>query len=129
MSKQVSAHVDSKQCHLRIFTSFISKNEDAPYNLNSRDHFLTKLSILTPRSIIGSNLRTVKKRLHMNNQATLMDDSCKKLREAYITECVVEDYIALNLIHELRGFLGRSHIINGFNIQEIEYLLDFICTQ
>ncbi len=29
LSKQVSAHVDSKQCHLRKFTSFICKNEDA----------------------------------------------------------------------------------------------------
>ncbi len=83
----------------------------------------------TPRSIIGSNLRTVKKRLHMNNLATLMDVGCKKLREAYITECVVDDYIALSLLRELRDFLGRIHIINGFNIQEIEFLLNFICTQ
>ncbi len=69
------------------------------------------------------------KRLHLNNLATLMDVGCKKIREGYITECVEEDYIALSLIHELRGLLGRSHIINGFNIQEIEFLLDFICTQ
>ncbi len=54
---------------------------------NSQVHFLTKLSISTPRSVIGSNLRTVKKRLHNNNLATLMDEGCKKkLREAYITE-------------------------------------------
>ncbi len=57
---------------------------------NSRVHFLTKLSISTPRSIIGSNLRTLKKRLHMNNLATLMDVGSKKLREAYITECLEE---------------------------------------
>ncbi len=36
---------------------------------NSRVRFLTKLSITTPRSIIGSILRTVKKRLHINNLA------------------------------------------------------------
>ncbi len=30
---------------------------------------------------------------------------------------------------ELRGLMGRSHIINGFDIQEIEFLLDFICNQ
>ncbi len=58
---------------------------------SSRVCFITKLSISTPRSIIGSNLRTVKKRLHMNNLATLMDVGCKKLRESYITECVEED--------------------------------------
>ncbi len=91
---------------------------------NSRVCFLTKLSIFRRRSIIGTNLRTVKKRLHMNNLATLMDEGCKKLREAYITECVEQDYIALSLIHELRCFMGRSHIINGFNIQEIEFLLN-----
>ncbi len=34
--------------------------------------------------------RTVKKRLHMNNLATLMDEGCKMLREAYITEYVEE---------------------------------------
>ncbi len=65
----------------------------------------------------------------MNNLATLMNEGCKKLWEAYINECVEEDYIALILTHELRGFLGRSHTINVFNIQEIELLLDFICTQ
>ncbi len=64
----------------------------------------------------------------MNNLAILMDEGCKKLREAYITECVEEDYIALILVHELVGFLGRCDIINGFNIQAIEFLLDFICT-
>ncbi len=65
----------------------------------------------------------------MNNLDTLMDEGCKKLRKAYMIECEGEDYIALSLIHELRGFLGRSHIINGFNIQEIEFIPDFICTQ
>ncbi len=44
---------------------------------NSQVHFLTKFSISTPRSIISSNLRTVKKRLHINNLATLMDEGCK----------------------------------------------------
>ncbi len=75
------------------------------------------------------NLIIVKKRFHMNNLATMMDVGCKKRREAYITECAEEDHVALSLIHALRGFLGRSHIINGFNIQEIAFLLDFICTQ
>ncbi len=45
----------------------------------------------------------------MNNLATLMDEGCKKLREAYITECVEGDYIAPSLIHELsssKGFPG-----------------------
>ncbi len=65
----------------------------------------------------------------MNNLSTPMDEGCKKIRGAYITKCIEDDYLTLSLIHELRGFLGKSHIINGFNIQEIEFLLDFICTQ
>ncbi len=56
--------------------------------MNSCVRFLTKLSISTHRLINGSNLRPVKKSLHMNNLTTLMHEGCKKLREAYITECV-----------------------------------------
>ncbi len=96
---------------------------------NSWVSFLTKLSISRPWLIVCSNLRIVKKRLHLNSLTTLKAVGCKKVGKAYTTECAEEDYIALSLIHTLRGFLGRSHIINGFNIQEIELLLDYICTQ
>ncbi len=113
----------------QIYGRFLKMFKVMEHAKNSQVLFRTKLSISTPRSIIGSNLRTVNKKLHMNNLATLMDEGCKKLREAYITECVEEDYIALSVIHEQRGFLGRSHIINGFNIQNIEFVLDFISTQ
>ncbi len=113
----------------QIYGRFLKMCKLMEHAKNSRVRFLTKLSISTPRWIIGSNLRTMKKRLHINNLATLMDEGCKKLREAYITKCVEEDYIALSLIHKLMGFLWRSYIINGFNIQEIEFLLDFICPQ
>ncbi len=67
----------------QIYGRFLKMCKDMEHAKNIRVHFLTNLNISTLWSIIGSNLRTMKKRLHMNNLATLMDEGCKKLREAY----------------------------------------------
>ncbi len=73
----------------QIYGWFLKMCKVMEHATNSRICFLTKIIISIPRSIIGCNLRTVKKRLHMNNLATLMDVGCKKLMwEAYITECL-----------------------------------------
>ncbi len=82
------------------------------HTTHSRVSFLTKLSMSTPRLVIGSNLRIVKKRLHIESLTTLMVVGYKKLREAYTTECVEEDYIALSLIHEVKGFMGFMKLYN-----------------
>ncbi len=58
----------------QIYGRFLKMCKVMEYAKNNQVRFLTKLSISPPRSIIGSNLRTVKKRLHMNNLATLMDE-------------------------------------------------------
>ncbi len=71
----------------------------------------------------------MKKRFHIDSLITLMAVGRKMLTEAYTAECAEEDYIALSLIHELRGFISRRCAINGFNMQEIQFLLDFICMQ
>ncbi len=92
-------------------------------------NFLTNHSMSIPRSIIGSNLRKVKKRLHIDSLTRLMEVGYKKLREAYTTECVYDNYIALSLIHEHRDVMGRSYTINGFNMQESQFLLDCHFTQ
>ncbi len=47
----------------------------------------------------------------------------------YTIERADEVYISLSLIHELRGFLARSYTINIFYMQQIQFLLDFICMQ
>ncbi len=60
---------------------------------------------------------------------SILDCYPNNVREAYTIECADEDFIAPSLINELRGFLGRHHLINGFNLQEIEFLLYSICIQ
>ncbi len=60
----------------QIYGWFLKMCKVMEHAKNSQVCFLTKLCISTPRSIIGSNLRTVMKRLHMNNLVTLMDEGC-----------------------------------------------------
>ncbi len=46
------------------------------------------------------------------------------LRQAYINEwCTEEDYMALGLIQELRGYMSGTQRIEGFNQQEIQEIL------
>ncbi len=42
----------------------------------------------------------------------------------YIRECIEYDLRA----HECRGYMNGTHVINGFKLDEIEMILDFICT-
>ncbi len=60
------------------------------------------------RSIIGSNLRNVCKRLHVDDKRKLLDEGSLLLRQAYIKECTEEDYMALSLIQELRGYMSGT---------------------
>ncbi len=59
----------------------------------------------------------------------LLDKASQLLRQAYINECTEEDYMALNLIQELKGYMSGAQRIEGFNKQEIHEILDFICTE
>ncbi len=80
-------------------------------------------------SIIGSFLRIVGKRLNIDGKRKLLDEGCQLLRQKYINECTEEDYMALNLIQELRGYMSGAQRIEGFNKQEIREVLYFICTE
>ncbi len=35
----------------------------------------------------------------------------------------------LSIIHECRGYMNGTHVINGFKLDEIEMILDCICTE
>ncbi len=37
--------------------------------------------------------------------------------------------MALSLIQELRGYMSGTQRIEGFNIQEIQEIIEFICTE
>ncbi len=60
------------------------------------------------RSIIGANLKIVGKRLHIDDKRKLLDEGSHLLRKAYINECTKEDYMALSLIQELRGYMSGA---------------------
>ncbi len=95
---------------------------------NQRVRCLTKLSSSNPRSIIGGNLHTIGKRLHIDKD-TLQSKGVSMLKDIYKEELTEDDHAALNLIKELRGFIHCHFNIVGFSKEEINTMLDFICTQ
>jgi hypothetical protein len=113
----------------QIYGRFVKMWRAMEQSDNVRVRYLTHVCAATPRSIIGSNLRIVCKRLHLEDLIQLKAHGSRLLRQAYLSECTEEDHIAMSLIQELRGWLNRTHTISGFNYNEIEVLLDFICTQ
>ncbi len=40
-----------------------------------------------------------------------------------------DDIRALSIIHECRGYRNGTHVINGFKLDEIEMIPDFICIE
>ncbi len=56
----------------QIYGQFLKKSKVMKHVKNSLVSFLTKLSLSTTRSVIGSHLRIVEKRLDMNSLTTLM---------------------------------------------------------
>ncbi len=96
---------------------------------NDRVNYLTHLCMPSARSIIGSNLRIVGKRLNIYDKRKLLDEGSQLLRQAYINKCTEEDYMALSHTQKLRGYMSGTQRIEGFNKQEIPEILDFICTE
>ncbi len=78
----------------------------------------------SPRSIIGRRLNIIGRRLHLNQSK-----GTGLLKNMYIRECIEDDLRALSIIHECRGYMNRTHVINGFKLDEIEMIRDFISTE
>ncbi len=94
---------------------------------NMRVQYITKLSINSAKSIIGSNMRIICRRLKLDISQLMNMGSCV-LKKTYIQECTVEDRIAVSLIQELRSYMSGTYFINGFNFREIDATLEYICT-
>ncbi len=96
---------------------------------NDRVNYVTHLCMSLARSIIGSNLRIVGKRLHVDDKRKLLDEGIQLLRQAYINECTEEDYMSLSLKQELRGYISGTQRIESFIKKEIQEILEFNCTE
>ncbi len=91
-----------------------------------RVQYITKLSKISAKSIIGSNMRIICRRLKLDNISHLMNMGSCMLKRTYIEECTVEDHIALSVIQELRSCMSGSYFINGFPLPEIDATLKYI---
>ncbi len=78
------------------------------------------------RSINGSNLRVIAKRLKIDGLDVQTNGRCR-LKHAYVDECTDSDYTALSLICELRECLNGDKKLDGFNLEEIECILHNVC--
>ena len=74
------------------------------------------------RSISGSNLRVIAKRLSTDGPNVQRNDRCR-LKHAYVDECTDNDHTALSLICELRECLNGDKKLDGFNVDVIKCIL------
>lgn len=95
---------------------------------NSRVKHLTAVSISNPRSIIGGNVRVIMDRLQIMDQETVISQGASLLKQINRCELSEHDHAALGLIRELRGFICGRYVINGFNKEDVNDMLNFICT-
>ena len=76
---------------------------------NRRVQYLTIGCMATPRSIIGTNLRAIGRRPHID-QARLEREGFNKLKRVYEDECTERDYIAISLIGEVIKRLSKGKL-------------------
>ncbi len=76
---------------------------------NMRLQYITKLSIISAKSIIGSDMRILCRRLKLDNISQLMNIGSCMREKTYIQECTVEDHIALMVIQELRSCMSGTY--------------------
>ncbi len=95
---------------------------------NMKVQYITKVSKISAKSIIGSNMSIICRRLKLDNISQIMNMGSCMLKKTYIQECTVEDHIALSVIQELRSYMSGTYFINGFSFHEIDATLEYICT-
>ncbi len=88
--------------------------------------FITRMGLDSARGISGSNLRVIAKRLCIDGLDVQANGKCR-LKHAYVDECTESDYTALSLICQLRECLNGDKKLDGFNLEEIEYILHNVC--
>ena len=87
---------------------------------SERISFLTRMCQQDQRSIIGSNIRTIAKVLEIPDNEVL--ESYMYLKQ------IKSDCDSLNLILELLDFINGDIFIDGFADNEIDFILNFLCT-
>ncbi len=120
--------MDISSARDQIYSRFLKMCNMLEISDNVRVRYLTCCSMASPRSIIGTNLDIIGRRLHLN-QSSLKAKGIGLLKNMYIRQCIEDDLRALSSIHECRGYMNGTQVINGFKLDEIEMILDFICTE
>ncbi len=93
---------------------------------NHHVSFITRMCLDSARSISGSNLRVIAKRLNIDGLDVQTNAICR-LKHAYVNECTDSDYTALSLICESRKCLNGDKKLDGYNLEEIEFILHNVC--
>ncbi len=88
--------------------------------------FITRMCKDSARSISGSNLRVIAKRLSKDGPYVQTNGRCR-LNNAYVDECTDSDHTALSLICQLRECLNGEKKLDGFILDEIECIWYNVC--
>ena len=100
------------------FAKMLTKMESSD---NERIAFLTRMCKQDQRTIIGSNIRTIANVLQVQDNEVLENYLNLKKFES--------DCDSLNLILELLDFTNGDVFIDGFTYNEIDFMLNFLCTE
>ncbi len=112
----------------QIYGRFLKMVKTMEQSNNIRVQYITKLSKISAKSIIGSNMRIICRRLKLDNISQVINMGSCMVKKTYIQECTVEDHIALSVIQKLRSCMSGTYFINGFTFHAINATLEYICT-
>ena len=113
----------------QIYCRFLNMIKGMRESANRRVRYITRLAEANPRSIIGSNLRLIARKVNvdLNN---IVEMGQVQLKFSYINNCTDEDTITLDFINELRDSMSYRCDLNieGFSQNEIHDIFEHICT-
>ena len=118
--------IDTPNALDQISCRFIKMMQSMMKSDNLRVRFLANMCRTSARSIIGRNLMYIANRLKIDVREVLRDGR-RLLKQAYIAECTQQDKCDLSLICDLRQSLNGTFIIEGFNKDDMEYILNEVC--
>jgi len=108
----------------QMYRRFVKICQTMSSSQNVRVKYLYDVCSLNARSIIRKNLHVIEKRLEVNH-VRVLSEGYTLLKRVYLDEISEADMVHLGMLCELRS---GSYFITGFTNEEVQILVDFICT-
>ena len=104
-----------------IYSRFVKMTNKMKTSDNQRISFLTKLCLQDQRSIMGSNIHVIS--IHLNVSDNIVLQKYTVLKRLNDDDCDMT-----SVILELIDFRNGACKIDGFTLDECDFMMNFICT-